>query len=107
MTPDKIARLRKQVKLFDVLSRYMFLYPVKILAPFLVFRMRHGLGKWTGRCPFCHDEEKSFHINLRKGLYHCWRCGAGGDMFTFIMEKENLSLGEAVDFIDMNYYKRK
>lgn len=52
-----------------------------------------------GLCPFHEEHTPSFSVTPAKNLYHCFGCGHGGDAITFIMEKENLSFMEAVEFI--------
>ena len=56
---------------------------------------RSGRG-FTGLCPFHNEKTPSFHVSPDKQLYHCFGCGAGGNVFTFIMEYENMSFPEAV-----------
>jgi DNA primase len=48
-----------------------------------------------GRCPFHKDDTPSFMVNGEKGLWHCFGCGEGGDIFGFLMKIEKLSFGEA------------
>ncbi len=50
-------------------------------------------------CPFHHEKTPSFKVDREKQLYHCFGCGAGGNVFTFIMEYENLSFPEAVQYL--------
>jgi DNA primase len=49
-----------------------------------------------GRCPFHSEKTPSFHVDEAKGFYHCFGCGAGGDVFKFVMQLEALSFPEAV-----------
>lgn len=51
---------------------------------------------YLGLCPFHNDRHPSLRIDRQKGLYHCFSCGAGGDAFRFVQEKEGCSFGEAV-----------
>ena len=50
-------------------------------------------------CPFHHEKTPSFKVDRDKQLYHCFGCGAGGNVFTFIMEYENMSFPEAVQYL--------
>lgn len=52
-----------------------------------------------GLCPFHQERTGSFSVTPGKNLYHCFSCGRGGDGIAFIMEKENLSFMDAVEFI--------
>ena len=48
-------------------------------------------------CPFHHEKTPSFKVNRDKQMYHCFGCGVGGNVFTFVMEYENLNFPEAVE----------
>lgn len=49
-----------------------------------------------GLCPFHDDKKPSLHVNEEKGVFHCFACGAGGDMFGFLMRYNNITFPEAV-----------
>ena len=51
---------------------------------------------YLGLCPFHDDHHPSLRVDPAKGVYHCFSCGAGGDVFRFVQEKEGCSFGEAV-----------
>lgn len=51
---------------------------------------------FVGPCPFHDDKTPSFHVNDDIGVFHCFGCGAGGDIIGFIMRYNNLSFKEAV-----------
>ena len=53
----------------------------------------------VGLCPFHGEKTPSFHITTENGLFHCFGCGAGGDIITFVMKIENLDYMEAVKFL--------
>lgn len=52
-----------------------------------------------GLCPFHNEKSASFSVSSSKQMYHCFGCGAGGNVFTFIMEYENYSFVEALKFL--------
>jgi DNA primase len=56
-----------------------------------------GRGDLWGCCPFHNEKTPSFHVEDRKGRYHCFGCKASGDIFTFLVEKDGLSFPEAVE----------
>ncbi len=56
---------------------------------------RAGRG-FVGLCPFHDDKNPSFHVNDDLGVFHCFGCGAGGDIIGFMMRYKNLSFKEAV-----------
>ncbi|MCA3554017.1 DNA primase [Aestuariivirga sp.] len=56
-----------------------------------------GKGDFWACCPFHGEKSPSFHVDDRKGFYHCFGCKASGDVFRFLVEKEGLSFPEAVE----------
>ena len=51
----------------------------------------------TGLCPFHNEKTPSFTVNEEKGFYHCFGCGAHGDVIGFVMRSENLSFPDAIE----------
>ncbi len=51
---------------------------------------------FKGRCPFHEEKTPSFMVSAEKQIYHCFGCGAGGNVFGFLMQYENLSFPEAL-----------
>ncbi len=60
-----------------------------------------GKGDFWACCPFHAEKSPSFHVDDRKGFYHCFGCKASGDIFTFLIEKEGLKYPEAVERLAM------
>ncbi len=60
--------------------------------------------KWVGLCPFHTEKTPSFTLDEDKQLYHCFGCGAGGDIFSLLMEKENLNFPEALRHLAEKYH---
>ncbi len=60
-----------------------------------------GGREYVGRCPFHEDESASFFVNPAKGLFHCFGCGAGGNLFSFIMRHQGVNFRQAM-MIAMN-----
>src|SRR3954462_454276 len=56
-----------------------------------------GKGDLWACCPFHGEKTASFHVEDRKGRYHCFGCKVSGDIFTFLLEKEGGSFPEAVE----------
>ncbi len=54
-------------------------------------------GDFWACCPFHNEKTPSFHVDDRKGIYHCFGCGVTGDHFRFLTEKDGLSFPEAVE----------
>jgi DNA primase len=59
--------------------------------------------KWVGLCPFHTEKTPSFTIDEEKQLYHCFGCGVGGDVFSLVMERENLTFPEALKSLAERY----
>ena len=68
--------------------------PSKVIQEYIdITRKGH---EYQGLCPFHHEKTPSFTINDQKSFYHCFGCGAHGDIITFVMEKTGLSFIDAV-----------
>ncbi|MEA3421171.1 MAG: CHC2 zinc finger domain-containing protein, partial [Acidobacteriota bacterium] len=74
-------QIRQVASIVDIASQYTTL--------------RKRGQKYVGLCPFHSEKTPSFTVDNDKQLYHCFGCGAGGDIFTLVMEKENLGFPEA------------
>lgn len=55
--------------------------------------------EYTGLCPFHKEKSPSFTVSDDKGFYHCFGCGAHGDIFDFVMQKQNMPFMEAVELL--------
>lgn len=82
---DTIERVRSSNNIVDIVSEYLTL-------------KRTG-SNYVGICPFHSEKTPSFTVSDTKQFYHCFGCGEGGDVISFIMKKENLSFPEAVKFL--------
>jgi DNA primase len=60
--------------------------------------------KWVGLCPFHTEKTPSFTVDDEKQLYHCFGCGAGGDIYSLLMERENLTFPEALKHLAEKYH---
>lgn len=58
-----------------------------------------GSGDFWGCCPFHGEKTASFHVDSEKKFYHCFGCGAGGNVVKFIEEQEKMSFPDAVEFL--------
>src|SRR5213594_3525895 len=58
--------------------------------------LRKAGANWKGLCPFHGEKTPSFMVNPTKGIFHCFGCGVGGDVFGFLMRQDRLSFPEAV-----------
>ncbi|MDR2619968.1 MAG: DNA primase [Propionibacteriaceae bacterium] len=82
---DDIAAVRERARIEEVISSYITL--------------RRAGSDWQGLCPFHDEKTPSFHVTPSKGLYYCFGCGAGGDVFDFVMRHDNVNWMEAVQLL--------
>jgi DNA primase len=71
------------------------LSPSKLISQFIPLK-RKG-REWMGNCPFHAEKTPSFSVNDDRGVYYCFGCHAGGDIFKFVMEYSKASFSEAVE----------
>ena len=74
---------------------------VEIASQYTTLRRRGN--KHVGLCPFHSEKTPSFTVDDEKQLFHCFGCAVGGDIFTLVMEKENLSFPEALKYLAEKY----
>ena len=55
--------------------------------------------EYMGLCPFHKEKSPSFSVSDEKGFYHCFGCGAHGDIFDVVMNKQNMPFMEAVELL--------
>jgi DNA primase len=60
-------------------------------------RLKKAGRSWKGLCPFHNERTPSFTVDRDKGLYHCFGCGAGGDVIHFVRQMDRLDFPEAVE----------
>ncbi|HEY2110443.1 MAG TPA: DNA primase, partial [Dongiaceae bacterium] len=82
-TPQFLDELRQRLSLVSVISRKVRL-------------VRRGRES-TGLCPFHNEKSPSFTVSDEKGFFHCFGCGAHGDVIGFLMRSEGLSFPESVE----------
>ncbi len=72
----------------------------EVIAPKVTWDARRSTparGDWWAPCPFHQEKTASFHVDDRKGFYHCFGCQASGDAITFVKESEGVGFPEAVE----------
>ncbi|MHB9134436.1 MAG: CHC2 zinc finger domain-containing protein [Armatimonadota bacterium] len=72
-------------------------FPILDVIGKLVALRRRG-EEWWGRCPFHQDSDPSFHVSPEKdgGVWHCFGCGTGGDVISFVMRQRGVSFSGAL-----------
>jgi DNA primase len=79
-----IDEVRSRVNLGDVVGEYVTLKSA-------------GVGSLKGLCPFHDERTPSFHVRPQVGFYHCFGCGEGGDVYTFLQRMDHVTFAEAVE----------
>lgn len=69
---------------------------IKLIGWYVPLRRVGASGRYFGLCPFHKDKTPSLSVDQSKGLYHCFGCGAGGDVIKFVMEADSLTFPEAL-----------
>lgn len=62
-------------------------------------KLKRSGNRYTGLCPFHNEKTPSFSVSGDSQLYYCFGCGAGGNIYTFLMEYENLTFAEAIKYL--------
>lgn len=84
--PDELVEeIRQKSDIVDVVSSYV--------------RIQKKGSNYFGLCPFHNEKSPSFSVTPSKQMFYCFGCGAGGNVFTFVMQYENYSFTEAVKFL--------
>lgn len=73
----------------------------EVVGDFVVLKKRGA--NYTGLCPFHNEKTPSFSVNVAKGIYKCFGCGAGGDSLKFVIEHEKLSFPDAIRYLAKKY----
>jgi DNA primase len=76
-----MSNLRSAPDIVEIISRYL--------------DMRQAGREHKALCPFHNDRHPSLSVSREKGVFHCWSCGAKGDVYDFIMKHERIGFKEA------------
>jgi len=82
---DEIELIKEKINVVDLISEYL---PLK----------KAGVN-FKGSCPFHQEKTPSFMVSPERGIFHCFGCGVGGDIFKFLMEKEGIEFKEALEIL--------
>ncbi|MBD3333003.1 DNA primase, partial [candidate division GN15 bacterium] len=82
---DTIDQIRQASDIVDVIGGYL--------------RLKKRGRNFLALCPFHTEKTPSFTVSPEKQIYHCFGCGASGNVFTFLMEHEKMSFVEAARFL--------
>ncbi len=81
---NDIDEVRSRTNIADIVGDYVTLKSA-------------GVGSMKGLCPFHEERSPSFHVRPQVGFYHCFGCGEGGNVFTFLQRMDHVSFKEAVE----------
>ena len=82
---DIIEEVRMKNDIVDVVSQYV--------------KLNKRGSTYFGLCPFHNEKTPSFSVTPAKQMYYCFGCGAGGNVFTFLMQYENYTFTEAMQVL--------
>ena len=88
---EDIEKVRAAADLYDIVSASVSLKP-------------SGTGTFVGLCPFHDEKTGSFNVRPALGVWHCFGCGLGGDVFKFVEEQENIDFREVVELLADKYH---
>lgn len=80
-----IDEIRQSNDIVDVISQYV--------------RLKRSGRNFFGLCPFHNEKSPSFSVSPDKQIFHCFGCGVGGNVFTFLMKIEGISFFEAIQML--------
>lgn len=83
VSEEIIVRIREANDIVEIISEYMVLKKLG--------------NNFKGLCPFHSEKTPSFIVSPQKQIYHCFGCGEGGDVFSFLMKIDNISFVDAVE----------
>jgi DNA primase len=86
---ESIERVKDAADIVEVVSAYT--------------ELRRSGQRFVGLCPFHDERTPSFSVNAGEKVYHCFGCGVGGDVITFVEEKEGLPFADAVEALADRY----
>ena len=85
ITPRFLDELRSRLSIADIVGRKV--------------KLTSKGREHTGLCPFHNEKTPSFTVNEDKGFYHCFGCGAHGDIIKFVMDTDKMPFVEAVEYL--------
>lgn len=88
---EDIEKVRATADLYDIVSATVTLKP-------------SGTGTYVGLCPFHDEKTPSFSVRPALGVWHCFGCGLGGDVFGYVEHQENVDFRDAVELLADRYH---
>lgn len=89
VTQEVIDEVRLRANIFDVISETVVL--------------KRAGKEYRGLCPFHNEKSPSFHVNTEKGIFKCFGCGEGGDLFAFVQKVKGMTFIDTVRDLARKY----
>ncbi|WP_029287982.1 DNA primase [Cellulomonas sp. HZM] len=83
---EDVEAVRERARIEEIVGAHVTLKPA-------------GVGSLKGLCPFHDERSPSFHVRPHVGRYHCFGCGEGGDVISFVQKVDGLGFTEAVEYL--------
>jgi hypothetical protein len=78
---------------------------VEVIAGYI--QLRKAGTEYVGLCPFHRERTPSFHVNEDKGVYHCFGCGASGDVLSFVQQIEGIAFKQALAWLGIDRERKR
>jgi len=82
---DVVQQIKDKLNIIDVIAPYV--------------ELKRSSKNFVGRCPFHQEKTPSFNVSPDRGMYHCYGCGVGGDVFNFVQAMEGVDFKESLKIL--------
>lgn len=83
--PNEVEQIKSRLDIVEVIGEFV--------------KLKQSGQNWKGLCPFHGEKSPSFMVHREKQIWHCFGCGEGGDMFSFMQKFENIDFPEALELL--------